>query len=190
MMEIHTNEEDLQRLEQIGNQTADWLDNEAEREGEAEERVQAEEAAQTKALAEQEDPRNKENWGVGGVVKEVQSALLGGVQDTASSAVTLPERVLDAFSGEIQEEQKDGKYDTEWDDWFTDDENPIETKTWWGGLLRSATHFGTMGLAIVKAAPAIGVGATAIGAGRAVTAVGGLVANQWLELLQLVVLLI
>ena len=178
-MEIHTNEEDLQRLEQIGNQTADWLDNEAEREGEAEERVQAEEAAQTKALAEQEDPRNKENWGVGGVVKEVQSALLGGVQDTASSAVTLPERVLDAFSGEIQEEQKDGKYDTEWDDWFTDDENPIETKTWWGGLLRSATHFGTMGLAIVKAAPAIGVGATAIGAGRAVQAVGGLVANQW-----------
>ena len=36
-----------------------------------------------------------------------------------------------------------------------------------------------MGVAIVKAAPVIGVGATAIGAGRAVQAVGGLVANQW-----------
>ncbi len=178
-MEYGMNEQDLKRLDIMGQDNAEWAAKEAVIEGEAGERAEAESAAQAQALAEQEDPRNKEKWGVGGVVKELQSAFTGGVQDTVSSAVTLPERVLDTISGEIQEEQKDGKYDTEWDDWFVDDDNPIETKTWWGGLIRSATHFGTMGVAIVKAAPVIGVGATAIGAGRAVQAVGGLVANQW-----------
>ncbi len=138
------------------------------------------EAEAEQAQAERDDPRNAENWGIGGVVKELQSAFGGGVQDTASSIVTLGERVLDTATGEIQEESKTEEgYNTEWDDWFVDDANPIETRTWWGGLIRSATHFGTMGLAIVKAAPVLGVGATAAGAGRAVTWAGGLVANQW-----------
>ena len=101
-MEIQTTEEDLQRLDQIGQDTADWMEREAVIEGEAGERADAEEAAQSQALAEQEDPRNKENWGVGGVVKELQSAFTGGAQDTASSIVTLGERVLDTASGEIQ----------------------------------------------------------------------------------------
>tara|TARA_R100001530_G_scaffold28100_2_gene22311 strand:+ start:1081 stop:4866 length:3786 start_codon:yes stop_codon:yes gene_type:complete len=178
-MEYGMNEQDLQRLDSIGQETEAWANQEAEREGEAGERAEAEQAAQTQALAEQDDPRNKENWGAGGVIKELQSAFAGGIQDTASSAVTLPERILDTMTGEIQEEQKEGKYDTEWDDWFVDDDNPIETKTWWGGLIRSATHFGTMGAAIVAAAPAAGAAGTALGAGRVVTAVGGLVANQW-----------
>ena len=131
---------------------------------------------------ESDDPRDQEQWGIGGVVKELQSAFLGGVQDTASSIVTLPERGLDMMTGEMQEEMKsDEGYDAEWDNWFVSKTNPIETKTWWGGLIRSATHFGTMAAAIIPAASAVGVGATALGAGRAVTWVGGAMANQWLR---------
>ena len=40
--------------------------------------------------------------------------------------------------------KREGKdYKPEWDDWFVDDENPLETKTWWGGLVRGVTHVGT-----------------------------------------------
>ena len=66
--------------------------------------AQEEEAARAKA--ELNDPRTKEGGGgLKGVVKEVQSAIGGGLQDTASSVVTLPERAIDMFSGEMQEEQ-------------------------------------------------------------------------------------
>ena len=135
---------------------------------------------------ESTDPRDQEQWGIGGVVKELQSAFLGGVQDTVSSAVTLPERAIDMFNGEMAEEMKtDEGYDAEWDNWFVSKTNPIETKTWWGGLIRSATHFGTMAVGITAAAaaaaPSAAVGATAIGAGAAVKWVGGAMANQWLR---------
>ena len=180
--EEEINQADVDAVELQESATADktYLEQETQN---IEQRTAATEAAEAKDAqykAEQEDPRNKENWGVSGVVKELQSAFGGGLQDTASSIATLGERVIDTATGEMQEETKDGgKYTAEWDDFFVDDANPIETKTWWGGLIRSATHFGSMGVAIVKAAPVLGVGATAIGAGRAVTAVGGLVANQW-----------
>ncbi len=189
-MEYGKTEEELQRLQSIEQETDQYHNQVAERESEAGERAEQEAAAQTQALAEQEDPRNKENWGVAGVVKELQSAFTGGTQDTASSIVTLGERVIDTATGEIQEEQKTEEgYDTEWDDWFVNDENPIETRTWWGGLIRSGTHFGTMGLAIVGAAKA--AGATAVGAGTvglisklpggaaALKTGGAFLANQW-----------
>ena len=91
-----------------------------------------------------EDTRNKENWGVGEYTKEIFSALGGGLQDTASSLITLPERIIDFATGEMGRENKEGGYKAEWDDWFVNDENPIETKTWWGGALRGLTHFGTL----------------------------------------------
>ena len=141
----------------------------------------AQQASDAQFAAEQDDPRNKEKWGMGGVVKELQSAFLGGIQDTGSSIVTAPERVLDMINGEMEKENAEGGYDTEWDDWFTNDNNPIETKTWWGGLIRSATHFGTMAAAIVPAATYAGAGATALGAGRAVTAIGGVLTNNWMR---------
>ena len=51
-------------------------------------------------VQEREDPRLKEGGGgFRGVVKEVQSALSGGLQDTASSLATFPERTVDMFSG-------------------------------------------------------------------------------------------
>ena len=91
-----------------------------------------------------EDTRNKENWGIGEYTNEIFSALGGGLQDTASSLVTLPERIIDMATGEMAREQKEGGYTAEWDDWFVNDENPIETKTWWGGALRGLTHYGTL----------------------------------------------
>ena len=95
---------------------------------------------------EMEDTRNKENWGVGEYTKEIFAALGGGLQDTASSLITLPERIIDFATGEMGREAKEeGGYKAEWDDWFVNDENPIETKTWWGGALRGLTHFGTNG---------------------------------------------
>ena len=51
------------------------------------------------AKAEQKDPRNKKNWGTAGLAKEAQSIVTGGIQDTASSIATLPERYFDMFSG-------------------------------------------------------------------------------------------
>ena len=102
------------------------------------------ENAELQRKSEIEDTRNKENWGVGEYTKEIFSALGGGLQDTASSLITLPERIIDMATGEMAREQKEGGYTAEWDDWFVNDENPIETKTWWGGALRGLTHYGTL----------------------------------------------
>ena len=72
-------------------------------------------------IQEREDPRTAEGGGgFRGVVKEVQSALSGGLQDTASSIATLPERTVDMFSGEMQRErQEKGFYRPDWSP-FTD----------------------------------------------------------------------
>ena len=49
------------------------------------------------------DPRGEGSWGFKAVAKELQSALTGGVQDTATSVATFAERTADALSGEMQE---------------------------------------------------------------------------------------
>ena len=83
-----------------------------------------------------DDPRNSENWGLGGVARELGSAIQGGLQDTASSVTTFAERTADALSGEMQREKEEkGFYRPEWDP-FVDYDDPIITKTWWGKLLR------------------------------------------------------
>ena len=178
-MTYDLNQIDSEGLRQTVSEDEQWLQEQEARTKVFGEQAAEKEAFDTQQAAIQEDPRNAEQWGMRAVVKELQSAFGGGLQDTASSIVTLPERLMDTATGEIQREQAEGGYDTEWDDWFTNDDNPIETKTWWGGLIRSATHFGTLGGAVVAAAPVLGVGAGAVGAGRAVTAVGGVMANQW-----------
>ena len=57
--------------------------------------------------AEQDDPRNREQWGLPGVAEELKSAVLGGVQDTASSIQTFPERAIDTITGEVGREKKE-----------------------------------------------------------------------------------
>jgi len=131
-----------------------------------EQEKQTAEAAQ--AMAEVEDPRNKKQWGLKAVGKELGAAIGGGLQDTGSSLVTIPERAIDMFSGEMVEEQATEEgYKAEWDDWFVKDDNPIETKTWWGGAIRGLVHFGSMVPASILALKAAGLGgiAAATGAG-------------------------
>tara|TARA_B100000482_G_scaffold192480_1_gene181013 strand:- start:21 stop:3761 length:3741 start_codon:yes stop_codon:yes gene_type:complete len=99
-----------------------------------------------------EDPRDKENWGVRGLVKEAGSIISGGIQDTVSSISTFPERTVDALSGEMQREKEEkGYYQPEFDP-FGGGANPIITKTWWGKLARGVVHFGTLAGASVLAA--------------------------------------
>ena len=112
-----------------------------------EEREATAAAEDTQMLATEDDPRNNpDGWGLKGFAKEAQSILSGGLQDTASSIATLPERTADALTGEMQrEKQETGRYTPDWDP-FKAYENPIETRTWWGSLLRGVVHFGSLSL--------------------------------------------
>ena len=126
-----------------------------------------EQAQETQALSEQNDPRNAERWGLNAYVKEAQSILSGGLQDTASSVATFPERTIDAISGEMQKERKEkGYYEPEWQP-FKSYEDPIVTKTWWGKLLRGTVHFGSMALGTVAAAKGLAVTGVPLLAGGA-----------------------
>ena len=112
------------------------------------------------ALSEQEDPRNSETWGAKAFIKEGQSILSGGLQDTASSIATFPERTADALSGEMQKQREEtGTYKPDWTP-FDAYDNPIETKTWWGKQLRGLVHFGSLAAGTVLTAK--GVAATGI----------------------------
>ena len=159
---------DEEGLQQSIDTATEFL-NELSTQQEAGKRIEQETQTETaKATAEQDDPRNKENWGFKGLVKEGQSILSGGLQDTASSIATFPERTVDALSGEMAREKKEkGYYRPDWHP-FTDYENPIETKTWWGKLLRGVVHFGSMAAAIVPAAKV-----TAARTGISIAALGG-----------------
>jgi hypothetical protein len=122
-------------------------------------------------IARQEDPRNVEEGigGIQGLIKEGQSILSGGLQDTASSIATFPERTVDALSGQMQKEKEEfGDYKPDWTPFGAYD-NPIETKTWWGKQLRALVHFGSMSAAALLAAK--GAAATGI-----VTIPAGLIA--------------
>ena len=126
-----------------------------------------EQAQETQALSEQNDPRNAERWGLNAYVKEAQSILSGGLQDTASSVATFPERTIDAISGEMQKERKEkGYYEPEWQP-FKSYEDPIVTKTWWGKLMRGTVHFGSMALGTVAAAKGLAVTGVPLLAGGA-----------------------
>ena len=129
-------------------------------------------AQNEQAKLEMEDSRNKENWGIGQYGKEITSAVGGGLIDTASSLVTAPERIIDYFTGEMERESKTEEgYKPEWDDFFVNDENPIETKTWWGGMIRGLTHFGTLAAVPI---PGGGLVKGLTGASKAVRAGAGL----------------
>ena len=131
----------------------------------------AEREQEERDAAIQEDPRNVEEGigGLQGLIKEGQSILSGGLQDTASSIATFPERTVDALSGQMQKEMEEfGGYKPDWTPFGAYD-NPIETKTWWGKQLRALVHFGSMSAAAILAAK--GAAATGI-----VTLPAGLIA--------------
>ena len=143
---------------------------------------QVEYDTEQKALTEQADPREADQWGLKAVAKEAQSAVTGGFQDTASSVATFPERTIDALSGEMAKERKEkGFYEPDWQP-FNSYSDPIVTKTWWGNLMRGAVHFGTMALGTVAAAKGLAVtgipllagGATALLKAGSVTRAAGI----------------
>ena len=165
---------------------------EYEKKEQAEQAVESEKTAEQKQrVDEQVDPRNADSWGAKAFIKEGQSILSGGIQDTASSIATFPERTVDALSGEMQREKEEkGFYKPEWTP-FNSYDNPIETKTWWGKQLRGLVHFGTLAIGTIAAAKAAaatglvtipaglaGVASSSLARGAAVGAVSDLVSKE------------
>ena len=73
-----------------------------------------------------------------------EDTLIGlgeGARGAASNIITMPERVIDFFNGEMEEEMKTEEgYQTEWDQFMYGDGDPITTKTWWGAFVSGATE--------------------------------------------------
>ena len=140
-----------------------------------EERKKQEELASSQkqdAQAAQNDPRNADTWGIQAVAKEAQSILSGGLQDTASSVTTFAERTKEALDGTMQrEKQEQGYYKPDWDP-FTDQDDPIITKTWWGKLLRGTVHFGSLAAGTVLAAKGLAATGVPLIAGGAAKLLG------------------
>ena len=169
----------------------DAIDIYTQREQEKQQRQEEEVQAEEQAVSEQIDPRNAETWGAKALIKEGQSILSGGLQDTASSLATFPERTIDALSGEMQrEKQEKGFYKPEFTP-FDSYDNPIETKTWWGKQLRALVHFGTLAVGAVGAAKAVaatglvtvpaglvGLTSSSLARGAAVGAVSDLISKE------------
>ena len=96
-------------------------------------------------LKDSHTAKDPNEFGVKENVAEVGKATIGGIRDTASSILTAPERYWDMATGQMGE-----NYVPEW--------NPLKKspnsyeKTWWGSLLRSGVHFGTMAVGVTMAA--------------------------------------
>tara|TARA_R100001594_G_scaffold81171_1_gene115710 strand:+ start:383 stop:4072 length:3690 start_codon:yes stop_codon:yes gene_type:complete len=167
---------DTEQLKDFVDFAGQYLDN-SKRQEEADKAIQKkEQEEETQALQEQADPRTADKWGLKAYAKEFQSIGTGGIQDTASSILTFPERTVDAITGEISREREEkGYYRPEWDP-LVDHDNPIITKTWWGKLLRGTVHFGTMAAAIIPTAKVtaarLGITGTGILANSLVRAAG------------------
>ena len=139
---FNPNDVDTDALIESANQDEQYLLEEQQRRAAQNQAEQLEQEELEQAKAEQKDPRNKESGGgFAGNVKEVSSIVTGGLQDTASSITTFPERVVDMLNGEMVREGEN--YRPDWDP-FVDEDNPIESRTWWGGALRGFVHFGSM----------------------------------------------
>ena len=122
---------------------------------EAKLKQQREEEAQRAAQEEQDRPK--------GVIQEASSAVVGGLVDTVNDVTSIPQRAVDLASGEMQRQGADYK-----PTWLQLDEDPFETTTWWGGLLRGAVNFGSLFFTGGLAAKGIGMGLK--GAGVALSA--------------------
>ena len=159
------------------NQVADDISDDYRARIIAEEQAEAEQARATEqAVNTQTDPRNSETWGAKALIKEGQSILSGGLQDTASSIATFPERTVDALSGEMQRQREEtGAYKPDFTP-FGGYDNPIETRTWWGKQLRGLVHFGSLAAGtILTAKAAAATGIVALPAGLIALAKGNVV---------------
>ena len=90
---------------------------------------------------------------IGDVAREIGSALVGGLQQTGSDLVTLPERAIDMARGE-DVGSEDYRPDM---DIFGAFENPIETRTWWGGVLKTLVNYGSLAFVPIPGARIRGI---------------------------------
>ena len=175
-MPIDPSELDTEYLGQQADTMSQYLED-IEKDREDQKAIQQQEIVTEESPQQQQaDPRDSDDWGLEAVAEELKSVAAGGLQDTASSITTFPERTADALTGEIARERKEkGFYRPEWDP-LVDHDNPIITKTWWGKLLRGTVHFGSMAAAIIPAAKAtavrLGISGTGILANSLVRAAG------------------
>jgi len=165
--------------------TVDFIAQQAERvQSEYAKRQEEQKLEQEQAQAEQQqaedvqfDPRNEDTWGFKGVLKEGQSIISGGLQDTASSLATFPERTIDALTGAMSRERRlTGEYKPDWTP-FGGYDNPIETRTWWGKQLRGLVHFGSLAAGTILAAK----GAVAAGVVTVPASLAGLASSSVLR---------
>ena len=99
------------------------------------------EAQEDEARAEANKPEEKAN--LGDYITDTVKAPIAGARDAAANLITVPERVIDFISGEMQEEAATEEgYQTEWDSMLYQENDPLETKTWWGAALRGITEVG------------------------------------------------
>ena len=85
-----------------------------------------------------------EGANLGDYIADTVKAPLAGARDGVANIITAPERVIDFISGEMQEEAAtDEGYQTEWDSLLYGENDPLETKTWWGGLIRTGAEVAT-----------------------------------------------
>ena len=109
------------------------------------EQERAELREQNAQIEEQKAEANKpEGANLGDYIADTVKAPLAGARDGVANIITAPERVIDFISGEMQEESEtDEGYQTEWDSLLYGENDPLETKTWWGGLIRTGTEVAT-----------------------------------------------
>jgi len=88
-----------------------------------------------------------------------------GFRKGVGNIITAPERVIDFFNGEMEEEEATEEgYQPEWDDFMYGDGDPIVTKTWWGDVVESLAEVGT------TAGLTLGVGGKVLGVSKGVAA--------------------
>ena len=94
------------------------------------------EAQEDEARAEANKPEEKAN--LGDYITDTVKAPIAGARDAAANLITIPERVIDFASGEAFEKD----YETDWDKFLYQENDPLETKTWWGAAIRGITEVG------------------------------------------------
>ena len=104
------------------------------------EQERAELREQNAQIEEQKAEANKpQGANLGDYIADTVKAPLAGARDGVANIITAPERVIDFASGEAFEEG----YETEWDKFLYGENDPLETKTWWGGLIRTGAEVAT-----------------------------------------------
>lgn len=117
-----------------------------EKEEELEQQIQQQRAAQQEA-EEKELANQPKGFGA-----ELGSAVVGGLVDTVNDITSIPQRAIDLASGEMGRQGDD--YEPTW---LQIDEDPFETTTWWGGLIRGGINFASLFLGGGKVAKALGL---------------------------------